>query len=45
MDLREIGLEVMDWIYLTKDRDQWRVLVKTVMNFRVPLSDGIFLSR
>jgi hypothetical protein len=22
MDLREIGWDVMDWIYLTQDRDQ-----------------------
>jgi hypothetical protein len=26
----------MDWIDLAQDRDQWRVLVKTVMNLRVP---------
>jgi hypothetical protein len=30
MDLREIGWGGMDWIDL--DRDQWRVLVNTVMN-------------
>jgi hypothetical protein len=28
--------EGMDWIDLAKDRDRWRVLVNSVMNFRVP---------
>jgi hypothetical protein len=36
MDLREIGWGHMDWIYLAQDRDQWRALVNTVMNLRVP---------
>jgi hypothetical protein len=36
MDLREVGWEVVDWIRLAQDRDQWCGLVKTVMNFRVP---------
>jgi hypothetical protein len=26
----------MDWIDLAQDRDQWRTLVSTVMNLRVP---------
>jgi hypothetical protein len=26
----------MDWIDLAQDRDQWRALVKTVMNIQVP---------
>jgi hypothetical protein len=36
MDLREIGWDCMDWIVLAKGRDQWRALVKTVKNLRVP---------
>jgi hypothetical protein len=36
MDLREIGWGGMDWIDLAQDRDQWRVLVNTVMKLRVP---------
>jgi hypothetical protein len=36
MDIREIGRDVVDWIDLAQDRDQWRALVNTVMNLRVP---------
>jgi hypothetical protein len=36
MDLREIGWGGMDWIDLAQDGDQWRALVNTVMNLRVP---------
>jgi hypothetical protein len=36
MDLREIGWGGMDRINLAQDMDQWRALVNTVMNLRVP---------
>jgi hypothetical protein len=36
MDLREIGWEGVDWIDMAQDRDQWRALVNTDSNFRVP---------
>jgi hypothetical protein len=36
MDLREAGWDGIVWIDLAQDMDQWRVLVKTVMNLRVP---------
>jgi hypothetical protein len=36
IDLREIGWDRGDWIDLSQDRDQWRALVKAVMNLRVP---------
>jgi hypothetical protein len=36
MDLRMIGWDGVDWIDLAQDRDQWRALVNTIMNLRVP---------
>jgi hypothetical protein len=35
-DLRETGWDGMDWTELAQDKDQWRALVNTVMNLRVP---------
>jgi hypothetical protein len=36
MHLRERVWRGMDWTDLAQDRDQWRSLVNTVMNLRVP---------
>jgi hypothetical protein len=36
LDLGEIGCGGVDWLGLAKDRDKWRALVNTVMEFRVP---------
>jgi hypothetical protein len=35
-DLREIEWGFMDWTDMDQDRDKWRALVYTIMNFRVP---------
>jgi hypothetical protein len=34
----------MDWIDLDQEWEQWRALVNTVMNIRVPLNVVKFLS-
>ena len=36
MDLQEVGGSCGDWMELAQDRDRWRALVSTIMNFRVP---------
>jgi hypothetical protein len=35
MNLRDIGWEVVEWMYLAQDRGQWRTLVNMVMNLLV----------
>ena len=36
MAFQEVGGGCGDWMKLAQDRDRWRALVSTVMNFRVP---------
>jgi hypothetical protein len=36
IEIGEIGWDGRDWIELAQDTDQWRALVNTVMNLRVP---------
>jgi hypothetical protein len=35
MDVREIGIDVANWIWLVQDRIQWWAFVNTVMNLQV----------
>jgi hypothetical protein len=36
LDLREIGIDGVNWIQLPQDRVEWRAFIYTVMNLRVP---------
>jgi hypothetical protein len=36
MDLREMGIDGVNWIQLAQDRVQWRAFVSMVINLRVP---------
>jgi hypothetical protein len=35
LDLREVGIDGMNWIQLSQDRFQWKAFVNTVMNLQV----------
>jgi hypothetical protein len=43
MDLRQVGLKVVDWIHLAQDRNWLQDLVNTVMNLWEPYKMGEFL--
>jgi hypothetical protein len=36
VDLREKGIDGVNWTRLVQDRVQWRAFVNTVMNLRIP---------
>jgi hypothetical protein len=36
MDIKELGLEGVEWIDKAQDRDRWRALVHAVKNLMVP---------
>jgi hypothetical protein len=36
MDLGGVGWGDVDWIGLAQDRNRWRALVNSALNFRVP---------
>jgi hypothetical protein len=40
MDLGEVGWGDVDWIGLAQDRNRWRAVVNSVLNFRVPRNAG-----
>jgi hypothetical protein len=44
IDLQEVGCGDMDWIELAQNRDIWLGLLTAVMNLRVPLNVGNFLT-
>jgi len=44
MYLQEVGCGVRDWIELVQHMDRCRAVVNAVMNVRVPLNEGNFLT-
>jgi hypothetical protein len=36
MDLREVGLNGVNWIQLAQDKVRWWAFVNTIMNLHVP---------
>jgi hypothetical protein len=43
INIREVEWEIVDWIHLAQDRDQWLALVNLVMNGLVSTKCGEFL--
>jgi hypothetical protein len=35
-DLQDVGGGCVDWMERAEDRDRWRTIVSTVMNFQIP---------
>ena len=36
IDLKEVGVNTINWLDSAEDRDYWRALVNTELNLRVP---------
>ena len=36
MELKEIGINTMNWVDSAQDKDYWRALVNAVLNLRIP---------
>jgi hypothetical protein len=36
MDLRELGIDGVNWVWIVEDRVQWRAFVNTAVNLQVP---------
>ena len=36
MNVKEMGLDGMDWVDLAQDKNKWWAVVNVVMNFLVP---------
>jgi hypothetical protein len=45
LDLREIGIDGVNWIWLAQDRVQWWAFVNTVMNLQVHKESRIFFDK
>jgi hypothetical protein len=45
MDLREIGIDRVNWIRLAQERVQWRAFVNTVMNLQAPQQIRAFFDK
>jgi hypothetical protein len=44
IDLREIGIDGANWIWLAQDRVQWQTFVSMVMNLQVPQRKQVICS-
>ena len=41
MDLKEIDVNMRNWVDSAQDRDYWRALVNAALNLQVSISHGV----